>query len=815
MTVIEAAQLQSLTRKELRARRIPPELEQASPKTSALAISRSTSPTWETRVCPSTSSTYTTDTRAPNALGIRYKHGGSQSTQNSPNGAKHPVHVRQALLSEPESRQPSLTASNRYNAPRRVHDVKVHPVLSPQGATIVIYGHENGVSVLWRGGRPFKSNSKQASTPTEKRNGTSEDAVMVIDSDDDEPPAKTSDAPFVNSPEFEDEIPDEPYPGITQTLDLSLGTAGLHVAVLPMPPTVAEDAVWGGSELLKEKLVFAVSCANSEVYLFTLPLTPPSPESKARDELRSGLLAGRPGSGAWGESMVLLSGQMKASRGLAITLVRSKPPSPTLSDRKREQVVPKPRAVVAAHTLEASGTLRLWDVSLDLALGSAATPAEPFQTEYLPSPLSSISFNITHMTQLLTVSTSHAVRIYDYAAPSISPDELSTGPFPSQGSWLLSLYPPFARNSPNRKPIVDAAWISHGRAILVLLADGMWGIWDVDGASPSGATVLGKSSSGIVGAAITSFAVSGYIEGTSPLRAGPVEDKPRATGDFVPMTPHTRRDAQASLSFSAVPYGRLVSTRGGISVVAYPQAGAMGTDESVVLWVGSADHVCVIPGIMSFWSAQTRKSGGGGVNLFSGAQPTRMIKLQDLNIGLLGERCCGVSAIVDLVKAKGETKPDGGLGVEVLICGESRLVMVRESEDGPGRKIGGVIGRRRFLGDSAALNKAIIVQPRPEPATKVSFNLNSAKFGSVRARKFSRGGEDGSPTEARESNLPNRSRGFAFAETLGAAADDEGDAAERNVEGEMLDLMEIDRSLAELEGVRGSGAKRVFFEDYA
>lgn len=720
---------------------------------------------------------------------------------------------------DPDPSRPLLTTANRHNVSCRVHDVKVHPVLSPQGATIVIYGHENGVSVLWRGGRRFKQKAKQAPAPADKRNGASDDAVMIIDSDDDEPASKT-DAPFVDNPEFEDEVPDEPYPEIIQTLDLSLGTAGLHIAVLPMPPTASEEAAWGGSGLLTEKLVFAVSCANTEVYLFTLPLTPPSPESKARPELRSGLLAGKAGSGAWGESMVLLGGQMKSSRGLALTLVKSKPPSPTPStNRKRDQIAPKPRAVVAAHTFEGSGTLRLWDVSLDLKVGAAPSAIEPFQTEYLPSPLSSLSFNITHMTQLLTVSTTHAVRIYDYAAPSIAPDELSTGPFPSQGSWLLSLYPPFARNSPHRKPIVDAAWISHGRAILVLLADGMWGIWDVDGASPSGSTVLGKSNSGIVGAAITSFTVSGYIEGTNPLRAGPVEDKPRATGDFVPMTPHSRKDAQASLSTSAVPYGRLASTKGGIAVVAHPANGAMETDESVVLWIGSADHVCVIPGINSFWSAQTRRSSGGGVNLFSGAQPTRMVKLHDLNVGLLGERCCGVSAIVDLAKSKGETKTDGGLGVEVVICGETRLVVLRESEDGPGRRIGGVIGRRRLLGDaSSSLNNAIIVHPRPEPAEKIPFNLNSAKFGSVRARSYSRGPEPRDEFRDPASVAPRgRSayQGLAFAETMGVAADDYGDGMERNVEGEVLDLMEIDRTLADLEGVRGSGAKRVFFEDFA
>ena len=645
---------------------------------------------------------------------------------------------------------------------------------------------------------------------------------MIIDSDEDEPPAsKKEDLPFVDNPEFEDEIPNEPYLDIVQKLDLALGTAGLHIAVLPLPPTTADDASWGGSDLLKERLVFAVSCANSEVYLLTLPLTPPSPESKARPELRSGLLAGRPGSGVWGESMVLLSGQTQHSGGLAITLIKPKSPSPSTSrpSQKEGPTPSTPRAVVAAHNLEASGTLRLWDISLDLKVGMAQSPVEPFQTEFLPSPLSSISFNVSHMTQLLAVSTTHAVRIYDYATPSISPDELSTGPFPSQGSWLLSLYPPFSRNSPHRKPVVDAAWISHGRAILVLLADGTWGIWDIDGVRPSGTTVLGKSSSGIIGAATTSFAVSGYIEGTSPLRAGAPEDKPRASGEFVPMTPHTRKDAQVSLSSGAIPHGRLAATRGGISVVAHPVSGAVGSDESVVLWIGSAEHVCVIPGITSFWSAQIRKSSGGGVNLFSGAQPTRMIKLHDLGVGLLGERCCGVSAIVDLAKAKGDSKSDGGLGVEVLICGESRLVVLRESEEGPGRKIGGVIGRRRFLGDrTSSLPSAIIVHPRPDATEKVSFNLNSGKFGSVRTTKFARPGDEESvdgDADRSTLNLPSRPRtGLAFAESISAAADVQEDAAERDVEVEMLDLMEIDRTLSELEDLRGSGQKRVFFEDY-
>ena len=39
----------------------------------------------------------------------------------------------------------------------RVHTVQTYPVLSPQGATVVLYGHEDGLTIVWRGGRRFKA----------------------------------------------------------------------------------------------------------------------------------------------------------------------------------------------------------------------------------------------------------------------------------------------------------------------------------------------------------------------------------------------------------------------------------------------------------------------------------------------------------------------------------------------------------------------------------------------------------------------------------------------------------------------------------
>ncbi|KYK57191.1 hypothetical protein DCS_04198 [Drechmeria coniospora] len=700
------------------------------------------------------------------------------------------------------------TAQNtQFTLPHRINDVQTYPVQSPQGATILIYGHENGVSLLWRGGRRLKPLKKDP--PKEKANGASEDAVMIIDSDDDEPPAKLQSTPkFEDRPHFEDVAEETPYPEVIQTLDLTLGTAVLNVAVMPMTPCTAREAAASVAPILGDKIVFAVSCVTSDVFVITLPLTPPSPESKLRPELRADLLAGRAGSGAWGESLVLLGGQTKHSEGLAMNLIKPK---------SSERQVKSARAVVAACSRQASGALLLWDVPLD-PKDKPDRALEPFQTEFLPNPLISISFNPTHTTQLLAVSSHQATRVYDFATSPLPADPDATGPFPSQGSWLVSLYQPFARPSTSRKPILDAVWIAHGRAIFVLLADGMWGIWDVDGASPSAsvAAMSSKLKPGVRGAALTSFSVSGYVEGTSTLRSVATQRKESQTGEFAPMTPHARRQATASLSTTATA-DRLSTVRGGARITALPSNGRMLRDESLVLWVGGQEHVCIIPAVSRFWDSQLRKGAGGGVNLFSGAQPTKMVKLLDLSTGLLGERCCGVSLVVSSFSSDEHLDQDGGLPVEVLIRGESRMVVLRQGEDGPGKKIGTVVdNRRKRLFSKVERSDAIIVHGNGgKTAGSVPYNLSTSKPGTLRLRPFSNGQEDlrGGLNGREDPSQPpsHPSLGLEFMNTLNTAADSSADLS-RDLEVEMLDIMGIDQALESMEGSRGSGRKKVFFE---
>ena len=621
---------------------------------------------------------------------------------------------------------------------------------------------------------------------------------MIIDSDDEEPAAKTKTSiQFVDKPEFEAEEDETAGQEIMQSLDLTLGAAVLNVAVLSTPYCTAANAP---SEILREKMVFAVSCSSDEVYVVTLPLTPPSPTSLARPELREGLLGGRAGSGAWGESLVLLGGQSKRSDGIAIAL----------PDSKASQRADRAHAIVASHSREAAGTLRLWNVPLDQK-GRPSRAVEPFQVEYLPKPLTSILFNPTHRTQLLAVSATDAVRVYDYALPSLPPDPDTAGPYPTQGSWLLSLYQPFAKGSSSRKPFLDAAWIAHGRAVFALLADGMWGIWDIGGVSPlpAGVNVPTKLKSGVKGAALTVFSVSGYLEGSSSLRSGGAQNKDNRSGDFAPMTPHTRKQATSHLT-SSLPADRLSTIHGGLKVSPLPSNDNTLQDESVALWVGSLDHVYVVPAVSRFWDSQLRKGSGGGVNLFSGAQPTRMIKVGDLHSGLVGEHCCGIDLVLSRTKSKGDD--DSGLPVDAVVQGESRIVFVQQSQDSPTLSL--VSNSRKRVFSKGERSSAIIVKGQQGRISSKSYDLSTFKAGSLRQRPsiFAKEDQSMDGDDTPKQSLSRPRGGFEFTKSLNEAADASADIS-RDVDLEMLDIMQIDQALDTMEDSRGSGRKKVFFEE--
>ncbi|RDW84949.1 hypothetical protein BP6252_02539 [Coleophoma cylindrospora] len=555
-----------------------------------------------------------------------------------------------------------LSVEISYELPNRIHTAKTYPILSPNGSTIVIYGQENGVKIVWRGGRSFKEPQASSSAPKGKPNGT-HDAVVLLDSDDEDAAASL---PFEDNPEFEDEEveidPLNPYPGVLQVLDLYFGTDVLHLALLPHSHLRAEGASWKTLGPLRSKIVFAAACADNTIRLVTLPLTPPSPLSKARETFQSDFTEPHAGKGKWGETVALLNGHQKPSHGISMTTEISG----AKAGSKQEANI-----VVASHSQEVTGLLLVFSIPLK----SLNDSFRPLQTIYLSSPAKSISFNPSlseaRSSHLLVADSTGACRIYDYRLLIRSPSEDAPEDISAeQGSWLLSLYPAFQKDPPvgahagfGRKIVIDAKWIGGGGAIIALFQDGEWAIWDIEGVGPgSSSGLLGRQS--IKGGSRSAYSISGWIENSSKSALAPTVVAPKTSSSrFVPMTPGTRKTVDL---FSSSRSGQAGSGCGEICVLELPPTSSTATpEESVVFWLG--ETFAVIPSISKYWKANAGKKSGGASSIFNSTIGSRLIKLE--GISLQGERCMGIDQ-----SARPSTS--GGLPTEITIIGEHRFTIL-------------------------------------------------------------------------------------------------------------------------------------------
>jgi hypothetical protein len=585
-----------------------------------------------------------------------------------------------------------ISVCSSYELPHRIHTAKAYPISSSNGSSVIIYGHEQGVKIIWRGGRAFKP-AAQPVASNKKSNGA-DHAIVLLDSDDEGPSAQA----FQDAPEFEDEEDElddsRPYPDTRQVLDLYLGTDVLHLSILPASILEADGPKWRNLTVLKQKLIFTAACADNLVRLITVPLTPPSPTSKARPELRSTFTQANAGNGSWGETVRLLGGHHKPSDGIAMTLDFAQGGA----DEGRTDSTSGANIVVASHSREMAGLLQLYRVPIS----SASSHFEPFQTIYLPSPAQSVSFNPSlsghRSSHLLVADTTGACRIYDFKLLIRSPGSEDSGAETAveQGTWLISLYPGFQSNKGDapvsqhtgahagfgRKTIVDAKWVSGGKAIIALLNDGEWGVWDIESVGPGASQgLLGRQS--IKGGSLSEFSVSGYIDGTAKTRSsGP----PQISGSkFVPMTPGTRKSTE--------PFGGKVLTgpvQGEISVVEVPSSSPTNpAEDSIVLWLG--ESFTVIPSLAKYWAASARKSAAGSSH--SGTAGSRAIKLE--GIDLHRERCTGIDQIATRILST-------GLPTDILILAEHRFTIVTTGQAKPASQQGGQLAlaeRRPAAGD--------------------------------------------------------------------------------------------------------------------
>jgi hypothetical protein len=590
-----------------------------------------------------------------------------------------------------------------------VHDATIYPVKAPNGSTIILYGLENGVGVAWRGGRPLKKATaqlKQTAKPA-KVNGTNNDAIMIIDSDSDEPAKAASQQP-APAAEFEDEEeeldPDQPYPSFVQQLRLALGTEVLHLAV-PQVPTISSirpaDTI---PAIFSTHMVFTVTCADCTIRVITLPLSPPSELAKEKP------LSAK---SQYGEEITKVQAHQSIARGVSVTwTARSEPSSKDPSDdemdmdgegeaattpaRRRRNQQSRSRSrnqgqdgfdlLVASHSAELGGLLKVWRLQLFDSSVKATHPIAPYKTVTLRKHASRVMFNTAQYpkrrhSQLLITDSSGTARVYDLFAPG---KRRAHGGLSEAGAFISTYRSSFesVKNSSftpaalaARKPIVDAAWVSDGRHILCLLADGEWGVWDVDRSGPSPpADPLAFSLRGYVGTSEKDSSSSGA---SSPKRG--------ARSSLAPMTPNTRRRKEETL-FKGSPSISAAAPHGGITIAALSSSNGAPSEESVIIWYGS--EVYRIADLAKFWARTASASGGNSLPSPSLAQIT--------DISLFGETITSISQFDTTSQASRMAVPR-----DLLISAEHRLIITATTTKSLGRDFNAMFSQEQTETDDA------------------------------------------------------------------------------------------------------------------
>jgi hypothetical protein len=587
-----------------------------------------------------------------------------------------------------------------------VHDATIYPVKAPNGSTIILYAHETGVGVAWRGGRPLKKAAaapKQPAKPA-KVNGANNDAIMIIDSDDDEP-AKPASPPPAPEAEFDDEEeeldPDQPYPSFVQQVRLALNAQVLHIAVPQIPAVSSLRPADTIPAIFSKNMVFAVTCADCTVRVVTLPLSPPSEAAKEKSQ--------------FGEAAVKIHGHQSIPRGTTMTWTsRGEPTNEDHSDdemdvdgdgdaeatsaRRRRTLESRSRTanpgeegfdlLVATHSAELGGLLKIWRFQLAETSLNAAHPIAPYKTVTLRKPASRIAFNTAHHpkrrhSQLLIADTTGTARIYDIFSPSSS-KRRANGSSSESGAFISTFRSSFegvkgSAYAPPvlaaRKPIIDATWVSDGRHILTLLADGEWGIWDVDRSGPSPpADPSAFSLRGYVGTSEKESNVSGA---SSPKRSG--------RSMLAPMTPNTRRKKEEHL-FQGSPSMSAVVPRGGISVASLPSSNGATPEDSVILWYGS--EIYRIADLAKFW-ARTASAGSGN----SLPSPS-LTQVQDTSP--FGETITSISQFDTTAQASRMA-----IARDILISAEHRLIITTGTTQSLGRDLNAAFAQEKAESDEA------------------------------------------------------------------------------------------------------------------
>ncbi|KAL8994574.1 MAG: hypothetical protein Q9169_005492 [Polycauliona sp. 2 TL-2023] len=543
--------------------------------------------------------------------------------------------------------------------------------------------HENGLRILWYGGRALKAHLTEP-----RRNGAhSSGQSIALDSDDEaDAPASHHQDIYLGSDE-EDYDPSKPFERVVQSLDLPFGVGVLHIAFPPYPAEPLQRRHATLPNLFSEKLVAAVTCSDASVRLITLPVDPPSQLRKRKVATNNKPYVADGSIGPYGEQITTITGgndYQTVPTCVSMTLAPGTLPRedsdvemeedemrPTRSSRSRSSSRARSLQggegwdiLVASASSDLSGVLLIHRIPLTEdgnQLDLTTRHIIPWNIQRLPTPAASIRFSpcLPHekrSSMLLVAETKGPVRILDCIATETV----------SQCTWLVTLLPDFQIAAPGRalrKRVLDAQWVQDGRAVIALLAEGEWGIWDLFDAQPKvslsshahGASQLGYFST---------FALAGSASGSrhSDSQNHRTKDGGK-TGRLAPMTPATRRIRQENLFTGPNQQETEGPARGGICITSTQDSKAI--DDAILIWHN--DNIIVIPSLRTHWANKIKGAG----NLFGDGAKGEARTIS--NVSLRGERRIDVVLLPTGSRCK---PPRSSSSERVLVLGETRFVVV-------------------------------------------------------------------------------------------------------------------------------------------
>jgi hypothetical protein len=530
-----------------------------------------------------------------------------------------------------------------YELNHRIYASHIYPVTAPNGSTAIIYGHDRGLRILWRGGRRPKAQPSPQPATRQWPNGSSKKDVIAIDDSDEEVQPQATESKQEQWEAEEDELdPDCPYPDMLQEVDVDLDAEVLRIAVPQLPTAPSQRS----GKMLKAHGVIAVACADGTQRVISFALAPPAPsrEDKYANTVRGG--------------QVIFPANGPVCHALAAKIVPADVLDPNCETQATEFLL----------VTVASDVLRLYRFSIFDELTALEQDAST-RVIPLPHPAVHVAFHPSSKSaQLLLSDVCGAVRLFSpYVSSGRSSSSGSGGPADAGGEklgrWEMALHTSFAftkNGLANRKRILDAKWILGGKAVLVLLEDGEWGVWDLSGSQP--------------GRNAEEFTLRGYL-GASATES-PASTHPKKSSRLVPMTPNTRK-TKAEVLFSGPPKTPGVAASGGITVASgSTRLGQQ--DESIIMWYNS--QIYCIQSLQAFWQRSTNQNS----NTFGSLHSPGLTHITDIN--LHNENITSISQFAPITSSSsiGQMNTQRDL----LVSAEHRLIILQALRPaGPARML--------------------------------------------------------------------------------------------------------------------------------